>query len=143
MLPAVLPVAHSMYCMLQTDAEARMRADQGPLFKPKTPEHEYELGSRHRKAGNLAMSKIVQKREETAQIPHYDEAGQQVMLPLKAMKHSQGAARQWLQGICIRLLRQGSSNQPWYPEDIHRIRPLGQQSASSCRVPLTHRQQSS
>jgi hypothetical protein len=63
---------------LQTDAEARVRAEQGPLFKPKTPEYEYEIGSRHRKAESQALSKIVQKREETASIPAYDEAGQQV-----------------------------------------------------------------
>ena len=55
-----------------------MRAEQGPLFKPKTPEYEYEIGSRHRKAESQALSKIVQKREETASIPAYDEAGQQV-----------------------------------------------------------------
>lgn len=63
---------------MQTDAEARVRAEQGPLFKPKTPEYEYEIGSRHRKAESQALSKIVQKREETASIPAYDEAGQQV-----------------------------------------------------------------
>ncbi|DBA72867.1 hypothetical protein WJX79_001946 [Trebouxia sp. C0005] len=60
-----------------TDAEARVRAEQGPLFKPKTPEYEYEIGSRHRKAESQALSKIVQKREENASIPAYDEAGQQ------------------------------------------------------------------
>lgn len=58
-----------------------MRAEQGPLFKPKTPEYEYEIGSRHRKAENQALSKIIQKRQETAEIPHYDEAGQQVCRP--------------------------------------------------------------
>lgn len=66
---------------MQTDAEARVRAEQGPLFKPKTPEYEYEIGSRHRKAESQALSKIVQKREENASIPAYDEAGQQVCIP--------------------------------------------------------------
>ena len=78
--------------MLQTEAEARLRAEQGPLFKPKTPEYEYELGSRHRKAGNLAMSKIVQKRLEAAEVPHYDEAGQQVASELHQCGHNLTAA---------------------------------------------------
>ncbi|KAL3153735.1 hypothetical protein ABBQ32_013329 [Trebouxia sp. C0010 RCD-2024] len=60
-----------------TDAEARTRAVQGPLFKPKTPEYEYELKSRHRKAENQALSKIQHRREDMADIPKYDEAGQQ------------------------------------------------------------------
>ena len=75
---AVGTACNYQYCTLQTDAEARVRAEQGPLFKPKTPEYEYEIGSRHRKAENQALSKIIQKRQETAEIPHYDEAGQQV-----------------------------------------------------------------
>ena len=65
--------------MLQTDAEARTRAVQGPLFKPKTPEYEYELKSRYRKAENQALSKIQHRREDMADIPKYDEAGQQVV----------------------------------------------------------------
>lgn len=64
--------------MLQTDAEARTRAVQGPLFKPKTPEYEYELKSRYRKAENQALSKIQHSRQDMADIPKYDEAGQQV-----------------------------------------------------------------
>ena len=68
-------------CVLQTDAEARTRAEQGPLFKPKTPEYEYELSSRHRKAENQALAKIQHRREEQADIPKYDEAGQQVAVP--------------------------------------------------------------
>lgn len=66
-------------CMLQTDAEARTRAVQGPLFKPKTPDYDFELKSRYRKAENQALSKIQHRREDMADIPKYDEAGQQVV----------------------------------------------------------------
>ena len=77
---SLLDCSSELYiCLLQTDAEARTRAVQGPLFKPRTPEYDYELKSRYRKAENQALSKIQHKREDTADIPKYDEAGQQVV----------------------------------------------------------------
>ena len=65
--------------LVQTDAEARQRAEQGPLFKPRTPEIDYEIGSRHRKAENNALARIQHETQETQfSSSLYDEAAGQV-----------------------------------------------------------------
>ena len=83
LLPVRPPEVHaiSMLSLLQPDAEAKQRAEQGPLFKPRTPEIDYEIGSRHRKAENNALARIQHEPLERDQFPSiYDEAAGQVAI---------------------------------------------------------------
>lgn len=73
-----------MLTVVQTDAEAKQRAETGPLFKPRTPEIDYEISSRHRKAENNALAKIQHETQDQTQFSSslYDEAAGQVRITI-------------------------------------------------------------
>lgn len=81
-----------MLTLLQTDAEAKQRAQTGPLFKPRTPEIDYEISSRHRKAENNALAKIQHETQEQTQFSSslYDEAAGQVCMVFPLLSSSIG-----------------------------------------------------